>query len=135
MVLNKVLTEKQAEVVNPEKIHSFFASEIGKRLLASSFIKREFNFHAEIDASIVNTEAQGKKILTMGTVDCFFIENDRIILLDFKTDNIKKDEAKEKAKSYKVQLDCYSDALSVILSKIVSEKYIYFLNCDEFVEL
>lgn len=135
MVINKVITEKQAEVIIPEKIHSFFTSEIGKRLLASSFVKREFNFHAEIDASIVNPEAQGKKILTMGTVDCFFMENDKIVLIDFKTDNIKKEDAKEKAKSYKVQLDCYSDALSVILSKIVSERYIYFLNCDEFVEI
>ncbi len=135
MVIKKVITEKQAEVINPDKIYSFFASSIGQRLLSSSFVKREFNFHGEVDGEIVNPEAKGRKILTMGTVDCFFMENDKIILIDFKTDNIKKEEAPERAKNYRIQLDCYSDALSSILSKIVSERYIYFLNCDELIKL
>ena len=135
MVINKVITEKQAEVINPDKIYSFFASSIGQRLLSSSFVKREFNFHGEVDSEIVNPEAKGRKILTMGTVDCFFMENDKILLIDFKTDNIKKEEAPERAKNYRIQLDCYSDALSSILSKIVSERYIYFLNCDELIKL
>ena len=75
-------------------------------------------------------------MLLQGTIDCFFEEaNGKIVLLDYKTDNITADEAEKRAQQYKIQLDCYNRALETIFGKKADESYIYFLNCSKAVKL
>ena len=62
-----------------------------------------------------------------GVIDIYFIdENDKLVLLDYKTDNIK--EEKDFIKIYKKQLELYKKALEKALDRKVDESYIYSTN-------
>ena len=64
-------------------------------------------------------------ILVNGIIDCYFIENDQVILLDYKSDRIY-DEEELKAR-YRIQLQLYKIALERALGLPVEETYIYSL--------
>lgn len=130
MVAKDLLTPKQAQSVNVNKIDTFFNSELGKRMLASKSINREVPFNMEIPCNelykdMVDKACQDETVLLQGVIDCFFEEPDGIILIDYKTDYVaagKEDTIKER---YKLQIDYYSRALEMLTGKQVKEKYIY----------
>lgn len=130
MVANDYLTIEQAKIVNYKKILDFFKSHLGQRILNADKVYREIPFNIEISAGEVFDEYKDvdEKILLQGVMDCYFIENDNIILLDYKTDYIDGDEGEIAQKRYGIQIDYYSKALELILGKKVSEKYIYFFH-------
>ena len=135
-----VISKAQRSVVDAKKLMSFFESELGCRLKESVKTHKEYSFYTKITAGEIfddlDEAEKNTEILLQGTIDCFFEEKDgKIILLDYKTDNIKEDEADERAKQYKIQIDCYNKALKSIFEKKTDESYIYFLNCQKAVKL
>ena len=87
----------------------------------------------ELDESI-NTD-MSDDIILQGIADCFFFENDGIVLIDYKTDRVSENNAAKRAKSYETQIEYYSAGLSAIFDLPVKERYIYFLNCKTAVKL
>ena len=76
-----------------------------------------------------------EKILVQGVVDLYYIdENDNIILVDYKTDYVKKDE-KELIEKYQKQLSIYKQAIEEALQKEVYKTYIYSIYLDKSIEL
>ena len=68
----------------------------------------------------------GKTILVQGIIDLYYMsKDDRLVLVDFKTDYIKKGEEYKLEEKYKVQLDLYKQALEEALKKKVNNVYIY----------
>lgn len=132
-----IISLAQANSVNPSEIFSFFSSALGKRMKNAKKLYREFNFYNEADASDFYPESQeGTKILLQGTIDCFFEEdNGNIVILDYKTDRISKDELLSRSKSYYPQLKYYKKGLEDILGKTVSEAYLYFLHLAQDVSI
>ena len=53
-------------------------------------------------------------VLLQGIIDVFWLEGDRIVLLDYKTDRVQTPQ--ELIQRYKKQLDLYADALSRVFS-------------------
>lgn len=138
MTANGIITEAQAETVDLCAIHEFFASNLGKRVIKAAennTLKREFKFLIPINASEIYSELcknNGKNnngnIIVQGVVDCFFFENNEIVLLDYKTDNCTSLNASEHAKRYRIQADLYARGLEMIYKKRVKEKIIYFMK-------
>ena len=62
-------------------------------------------------------------LLIQGIIDAYFIEDDKIVIVDYKTDRV--DAAEELADRYHVQLEYYARALSVMTGMEVSELIIY----------
>jgi ATP-dependent helicase/nuclease subunit A len=62
-----------------------------------------------------------------------FIEDDGIVILDFKTDKIANEE--DFIKVYKEQLDYYSIACEKIINMPVKERYIYSLYLGKSIKL
>ena len=56
-----------------------------------------------------------------------------IVLVDFKTDRIKKDE--DFVNRYKLQLELYKEALEKLTSKKVEKVYIYSFYLNKEIEL
>ena len=68
--------------------------------------------------------------MIQGIIDLYFIDNeDNIVLVDYKTDNVRSGE--ELVKRYKPQLDYYKRALEDITGKIVKKTVIYSLKLEE----
>ena len=67
-----------------------------------------------------------------GVVDCFFEEDDGLVLVDYKTDRAQSEEDIERIKErYGIQLKYYAQALEKITGKRVKEKYLYLFSAGQ----
>jgi ATP-dependent helicase/nuclease subunit A len=130
-----LLTEEQAAAVDAQKITRFLESDLGKRVLKAKDVKREFKFSLLCPAEQFYQGGGDDKILLQGVVDCFFEEDDALIVVDFKTDHVARDTLEEKTNHYAPQLATYSDALERITGKHVKDSIIYFFALDEAVTM
>ncbi|WP_182101799.1 helicase-exonuclease AddAB subunit AddA [Niallia taxi] len=137
MVAKELLTEEQAEAIEVGQIVSFFQTELGLRMRNAKKLVREIPFNIAYPASSVYTDWQGEDepILIQGIIDVYFEDEKGTVLLDYKTDAIQdrfKDgyqEAKPVLESrYRVQIDLYADSLEKILKKPIDEKYLFFFD-------
>ena len=114
------IADEMYKLVNPKLIEGFVASKVGQRMAeaaARGDLFREKPFVMDYDG-----------VLVQGIIDAFWLENDKIVLLDYKTDRVN--EAHELVDRYKTQLDLYADALGRIFSAgdknaEIKEKLIY----------
>mgnify|MGYP003301129254 CR=1 FL=1 len=129
------ISDEQANIINRQQIFAFFNTDIGKKLQHSANVLREFKFSILDDAGKYQTDVDGEKILIQGVVDCAMIEDDGIIIIDFKSDHINEYNLDEKVKLYAGQINTYSDALSRIYDLPVKEKKLYFFAINKFIKL
>ena len=144
MVLDNSLTEKEASTVRYKKIYNFFNSNLGKRLLKAykdeRLVSRELPFFTELSSVEYKPELNkdvyiDEKIRLQGIIDCFFEEEDGIVLLDYKTDYVEEEKVDEIIERYRAQLKYYKDALEKITEKRVKESYLYLFGIDKEVEV
>ena len=123
------LTEEEAEGVDPKVLHRFFASELGAALRTAQTLHREYPFSILIPAAEFYPGVPGdERILLQGVVDCWFEAEDGITLVDFKTNRITAEAAREKAEDYRMQMTAYARALEEITGLPVRRKVIWFLH-------
>ena len=80
-----------------------------------------------------NADSHVEKVILQGIIDAFIMEEDGIILVDYKTDRVKDGE--ELRNRYQKQIDLYSEALEQILGKKVKRRVLYSFSLGEEVEL
>lgn len=121
------LTDEYYQAVSVKKIINFLSSGLAKRMAKAEQkgqLYKEQPFVYGIDASRLNTEFPSKeKVLIQGIVDVFFIEDDKIVLLDYKTDVTDSGEAL--MERYRTQLNYYSEALEKMWHMPVQERILY----------
>jgi ATP-dependent helicase/nuclease subunit A len=140
MISGEFLTKEQAKVVNASKVFKFFQSDIGKRIIDAfengSMLYRELPFFTEIpaylvDKSLSQEEGENELVRLQGVVDCFFEEEDGLVLLDYKTDYVEQGNEQEIKDRYELQLSYYADTLEKITGKKVKERYLYLFGLDK----
>ena len=99
-------------------------------------VSRELPFFTELSRVEYNTELNkdvyiDEKIRLQGIIDCFFEEEDGIVLLDYKTDYVEEGYEDEIIERYRSQLKYYKDALEKITGKRVKESYLYLFGIDK----
>ena len=134
-VEGKKLTKKQAESVDSEKIAHFFASKIGERMTRSGNVKREFKFSLLSKAERYYKGGGDDEILLQGVIDCYFEEENELVVIDYKTDRVTDADFADKVNLYRVQLETYSEVLQRVSGKRVKEKVIYFFSANKAVTL
>ena len=72
-------------------------------------------------------------VLVQGIVDAWFLEDDEIVLLDYKTDKVRDEKAL--VDRYAVQLQLYERALEAATGKKVKEVYIYSFTLESVIKL
>ncbi len=136
MTENNVITKAQAEAVDVDAVFKFFESILGIRLKSAEHFEREFDFYMLVKPDEVESGMEiGEDVILQGIADCFFYEDDGIVLIDYKTDRVNEYTAKERSKRYALQIEYYAKGLEKILKKRVKEKYLYFLNCDTAIKM
>jgi len=102
-------------------------SMIGKRILASPHVEREYRFTVEIPAGNVKpglkAPLKDESVIMQGAVDCAFEENGGIVIVDYKTDRVPSQAALWKR--YKKQLALYKFAMEKYTGKNVMECLLY----------
>lgn len=113
----------------------FAESTVAKRMRKASLngdLWREQPFVIEISANEINEEAlQTEKVLVQGILDAFFVEDDELVLVDYKTDRVKKGEEKILIQRYEKQMKYYKEALVRIFEKNVKECIIYSVSLNK----
>ena len=120
MVSDQVFTPEEASWIRPEAVVRFFRSEIGRRMLASPEVHREWDF---------NLCVRERGMILQGMIDCAFREGGAWILLDYKTDRIRDEAAF--TEEYRPQLEWYAVALRELTGKPVAECWLYALSVDK----
>ena len=130
------LTPQQGEAVDPARIAAFFSSDLGRELMASTSLRREFKFSILVPAADYYQEAEkGEQVLLQGVVDCYFETLEGITVVDFKTDRVTRRTVAERAEEYRPQLTAYSRALEEITGKPVARRCLWFFAIDQAVEV
>ena len=138
-----LISKEEGKSVRIDKLIKLFKTEIGQRMIKAyglNSLKREVPFHMEISSTDIDKNLPidiygDEKIMLQGIIDCYFEENGKIILVDYKTDSVKNGEVNLLVEKYKSQLDYYAKALRVTLDKEVKESYLYLFSIDEAVEV
>lgn len=129
-LINKnIISEEESKVINISKILKFLNSDLAERIRKSKNVQREIAFRIGLYPKEIYSDEYFKNskslILVNGIIDLYFEENDKIILVDYKTDKIlDKEYLKDR---YKLQLDIYKKALERATDKNVSECILYLI--------
>jgi len=132
MVELELLTAEQAEAIDPSAVCRFFRHEVGQRLLKAERIYREVPFSIGLTAAevygVADSAAREETVLVQGVIDCAFVEEDGLVLVDYKTDAVYGRKLDDLANRYRTQLGLYSRALESIWKRPVVAKYLFFFD-------
>lgn len=143
MIYKELLTEEQGKAVRANKIHNFFTSDLGSRVINAHHnkrLKRELPFRMEISSTAYESALpkeiyDEEKIVLRGILDCYFEENGEGIIVDYKTDYVSEENTSSIIERYKSQLNFYKEAVEKLLGIKVAKKYLYLFSIDKAVEV
>ena len=137
--LSEFLSPEEYGLLNQEKLKKFLDSPLGQ-LFAKAYkentLYREQHFMQEVEYEKLFPEDGGdnvEKVILQGIIDAFIMEEEGIILVDYKTDRVKDGE--ELRNRYQKQIDLYNEALEQILGKTVKRRVLYSFSLGEEVDL
>lgn len=134
LVRQEFLSKQEADAVELCHVRSFFETELGQMVLRSPDVQKERRFTVEIPASEVMKEADvpvNSSVILQGAVDCTFVYEGKLHIIDFKTDRVKS--AGELVAPYREQILLYSRAMRQISEAEVGRLYLYSMYTDSFV--
>ena len=138
----KKLNPDIVNFISKDAIEWFVNSEFAKPFWTKpQNLKREEEFSSLIEAKQIfdNFSDPSAKILVHGTIDGYYIEDDGVVLFDYKTDHIDKSHLEEEIenikKKYQGQLKLYEAALNGFSKKKVKAKYLVLLDIQKLVKL
>jgi ATP-dependent helicase/nuclease subunit A len=140
----KVLSADERAALNLEDIAAFWSSEPGRKIRAqAAHIRRELAFTARFSpaelAAITGVKSgpglEDEFVVVQGVADLVVLLPKEIWLVDFKTDEIRKDELPDRIKIYTPQLKLYAQALGKIYSRPITARWLHFLAARKTVEL
>lgn len=127
------IRKDMAQSVRPKEILAFVSGADGRRMKEAAEkgkLWKEQPFVLGVDAEeIYPGSGEGETILVQGIIDVFFEEDGELVVLDYKTDKVRKPE--ELAEKYHAQLAYYAKALEQLTGKRVKEKIIYSFTLQE----
>lgn len=137
MVEKRYLTQAEADVLERNKLRKFFESEIATRIKKSSELLREKKVTVGVKAGELYpglpSELHGETVVIQGYVDCAFVENGELVIVDYKTD--RGVTMQELCERYRTQLKMYEFALSQCTGMAVRGTLIYSFENGEYIAL
>lgn len=104
MLKKGLITDDMYRLTRPKLIEQFISSDVAARMAQAD---KRGDLYKE-KPFVMDYEG----VLVQGIIDVFWLENDKIVLLDYKTDRVNA--AKELIDRYSTQLKLYADALGRI---------------------
>ena len=135
--LPAILGEEELSLLNKEQFQTFLSSSLGecfKKAFQEKRLFREMHFMRALPfRALFPDRKEEDEVLLQGIIDAFIVEDDGIILVDYKTDRVKREE--ELRERYRKQIMLYSDALEAILGKRVKRRVLYSFYLAKEVEI
>ncbi|MBQ0079263.1 MAG: PD-(D/E)XK nuclease family protein [Eubacterium sp.] len=123
------LTAEERAALNEENIAAFFKTDIGRRAATAADLHKEREF-------ILLTDVEGTEAIVQGIIDCYFVEDDGIVLIDYKNSYMGGDTTEEVIRQrYEKQILLYKEALEGATGLPVKESYLYLFNLQNFTQI
>ncbi len=130
LLLEGSFSTEEYDAIQFNKITKFFKSEIGTRAAKAAEagkLYREKEF-------IMSKKNNGTQTIVQGVIDCYFEENERLVLIDFKNSYVGKNRSIEDiAEIYREQIELYKEALEGGTGMKVAESYLYLFEVGKFI--
>ena len=140
LVAESLLTPEEAAAVDRDSIRKFFTSTIADRIFAlpEDKVFKEYAFTvslplSEVYPDIPADKAQGEVIIIEGVADLAFIEDGKLVIVDYKTD--RANSLAQLAVRYAPQLTTYRKCLSQAFGMEVKETLIYSFRLGAQIEI
>jgi CRISPR/Cas system-associated exonuclease Cas4 (RecB family) len=102
----------------------FDQSVLGARAARATRAEREFDFLMAVEDLVVR-----------GQVDLWFEEGGELVVVDYKTDDVRETGIQERAGDYSLQLRLYAMAVERITGRAPDRAYLHFLRPNKIVEV
>lgn len=131
---------EEIRMVNLRKVFGFLESDLCRRMKKASekgdlYVEQPFVIGipaCELGKGYVSTE----KVMIQGIIDAFFIEDEQVILLDYKTDRVPAEGGEEILKQrYSKQMELYAQAIEKIKKISIKSKIIYSFSLEKVIYL
>ncbi|MCR5742678.1 MAG: helicase-exonuclease AddAB subunit AddA [Lachnospiraceae bacterium] len=133
------LSELENSMVRRQIIYKFFESNLAARMCEAAKknnLYKEKQFLIGIPAHELYSDVMADdNILVRGIIDAFFIEDDHIVLMDYKTDATREIGADGLVKKYRAQLEQYKTLLNRMFDMNVSQTLIYSFSLGQELEV
>lgn len=129
------LTPEQAQSVDVNNLSRALSDRLFDRVLNAEKVYREERFTAKIHPSLLDEKYKDIDpqvgIIMQGAVDLAFVEDGRLVIVDYKTDRVR--DIEKLRTLYQKQLELYSEALTKSLEYDVSELMIFSIHLNEYI--
>ena len=116
----QLLSAQELALIDPVHVARFALGEVGRRVLKSQNVQREWRFSMLMDTRrVIPGSPEGNRILVQGAIDLCFVEDGQWVLCDYKTSFSSDDEAL--LARYSTQLSVYREALESLTGLKVKE--------------
>ncbi|WP_246120410.1 helicase-exonuclease AddAB subunit AddA [Cohnella terricola] len=139
LVEKRILSADQRNGIEASAVAAFCRTPLFDRMRQAARIWREVPFTYGLNAAEVYPEAlapaSGETVVIQGVIDCLFAEEDGLVLVDYKTDALKGQDAANAAEKHRYQVEKYAEAVRGIAGAPVKEAYVYFFDGGQTVRL
>ncbi len=126
------IQKEVARAMDKEKIVTFLKTSLAGRMGTAARAEklwREQPFVIGKPGDEIRSDWSGEEtVLIQGIIDAYFIEDDSIVLVDYKSDRAKPGEEESLVRRYRMQFQLYRDALERLLQMKVKEAWLYSLT-------
>ena len=130
---NGITTKEELSLVNKDKLFMFAKTDMALRMHKAALkgkLFKEQPFVMGVSAKRLKENFPGdENVLIQGVIDVFFEEEDGIVVLDYKTDNVESES--ELIDRYRAQLDYYGEALTKLKGKPITQKVLYSFGLNK----
>lgn len=135
----RILSIEQRQAIDAEAVAAFCRTPLYDRLCEATKVWREVPFTCGLEAGDVypalRENGQGDTVMIQGVIDCLFADANGLVLIDYKTDDLKGGSAAQAAEKHRFQVEQYGEAIGRIVGRDVAEAYVYFFDGGEAVRL
>ena len=136
MAMKGLIAPAHTAEVDAAAVSRFLHSDLARRAKNAAMRRAEQPFCLRMSAKEAGlSETAEESVIVQGVIDLCFMEDNRWVIVDYKTDRVSKMDASKAARKYAVQLDLYAKALQRITHTDVKEKHIYYLTLGEAIRL
>lgn len=123
------ITQEEAKQIPKQEILQFFQSDLADRMRKAQTLKKEQPFAMLMRPKDVFLDGQyddvDEWVQINGIIDCYFIEQDGVVLVDYKSDRLYSKALFQER--YAIQLQLYKEALQRVSGLPVKECLVYAL--------
>ena len=120
------ITPDEAAAINRAAVRRFFESGLARRMLQSELLMREKQFTVEVPVTRLYAGMEDfadEKVLIQGIADCAFLEDGKLVVVDYKTDRLETEA--QFTEKYAGQVRIYKEALEQCTGYEVKQTLLY----------